>query len=86
MTDQYQIQRTDTENSQMTNNSIMSSAAGSDVCLTDKYGHLEEVLGKGAQATVRLAHLHKANAADKLWAVKVALKIKILGIQEKKKR
>jgi hypothetical protein len=71
---QNQIQRTDTQSSQMTNTSIMSSAATSDVCLSDKYGHIEEVLGKGAQATVRLAHLHTSKT-EKLWAVKVSTTI-----------
>ena len=65
-----QIQRTDSNASQITNPSI-NSATNSELCLADKYGHLEEVLGHGAQATVRLAHLHQGNAAEKLWAVKV---------------
>jgi hypothetical protein len=67
---QNQISRTDTQTSVMTNASLMSSVANSDVCLSEKYGHIEEVLGKGSQATVRLAHLHTAKT-EKLWAVKV---------------
>jgi hypothetical protein len=50
------IHRTESHASQMTNASVAShtSVQSHSSCFAEKYGHLEEVLGHGAQATVRL--------------------------------
>ena len=48
------------------------SSSYSDVCLSDKYGLCEETLGKGAHATVILAHCKSSEMPEKLYAVKVS--------------
>lgn len=54
-----------------TMDSPMPRTHSSDTTMTDKYGKLEHVLGKGANATVRLAHKHDDyQNLDRLFAVK----------------